>query len=202
MVLGGAGGLNDSQARSRSIASALRYRRRDQTPRRRARPSLVGEQKRPHAGTLGERLEQSVGKDSGGPMPTATGRVAKDIGVTSGLSDGNHVDGAVNGQRHKGGDTNPSATEVMTSSRKTTSPPALDGVDTKLSWTISQEATIVASRAAAKAKASAEVGNLLMDIVGQRRASISSAQGQASRKEPSSDASQVCTRGHRDFIFF
>lgn len=170
--------LTSAEARRRSnSASVLRYRRRDLTPRPRARPLIVGEQNHQDAGTLGEWLGGNDPQDGGPKIPEATMQVAEEGGDAR----KNLSDAKVNGEEHPAGrGTSASTAGVAGGTRGVASSPVLNSVDTKLRRLPPQAAVAaaagVANRAAARAKASAEVGSLLMDVVGKWPASSAKSQ--------------------------
>lgn len=170
--LGGDGGLTGgaSRDRRRSSGSVLRYRSRDFTPRRRPRPSLLATQGH-SPGTLGEWLGETGGRggggnSNGGAVSGIVGREERGAGarrrangqvleaVESMQED---VGGASKGRKRRGSSSFGLAERILTRARRGTA-----------------EEEAAASRVTAAVDATAEVGSILMEVVGQQDKSLTS----------------------------
>lgn len=178
---GGCLGVGAARDRRQSVGSALRYRSREFTPRR--RPSLAGAgEQRYGAGTLGDWL----GETSKQPRPGPAGAAADG---RRGRGDGGDADSTGQGQASKrravGRQESPLLVEgsqgqengtPAASNKRAASSLGLDGMDAtprRKTMAIMEERAVgeegreLVRRVAAEAKATAEVGSILMSVVSQ-----------------------------------
>ena len=175
----GAGALRD---RRRSSGSVLRYRSKSFTPR--ARPSLGGDM-RFGAGTLGDWLGQSQGQGQGQQQTANDGRSRNAFSRAS-LGQGGQGGGGspkpraessagAQGESSGAGAGTPGAAAAG-NKRAAFSPGHLDGSYAGMNATprkkmlqeaIAEEGEMLVKRVQAEAKATAEVGGILMSVVAQ-----------------------------------
>lgn len=175
---GGQGGLNRDRYR-RTSCSTLRYRTRDLTPRKRARP-LMSDQLEGGAGTLSDWFRGGGSASSGIQRGTKNqssdgdadrrGGAGGDMGVDAGRS-GGAADHDVAGRSAMAVDTQDFQAGGSGNRSVILGEREVEGNEPKRRRFSSEEAAREARRTAAERKATEEVGSLLMEIVGQAPAS-------------------------------